>query len=224
MPSNEPAWKLVRAKTPYALNFKDLMAESRQQTAPVIIRQQTPYYLNEYVFPFAPVEVQYSNIARSFKEIPRPGDWAIIDDAGPQLIQAQMQFRISDRVSYGQQPCEDQIEKLRLIGLWAIPCQILGLDSLLSRPGLPAVKNATGSFTYWNILDLSIAVIRRNNSGEATQADVSLTLIENRNPNVQVVSLPFIDFSDSPQPQAGVPTPGGVGGGSGGGGKISDVL
>ena len=214
-------WRLVRARTPY--RFADISKEvdlNRQQTTPVVIRQQTPFGLNEYVLPFAPVEVTYSNIAREFKEISRPGDWAIIDDAGPSLIQAQMQFRISDRLSYGQNPCENQIEKLRLLGLWAVPCLFLGLDSLISRPTLPAVQNVYGRFTFWNILDLGIAVIRRNNIGQATQADVSLTIIENRNPNVEVVRLPFIDFSDSPQRQASTPNPGGPGGGD----KLSVVI
>jgi hypothetical protein len=225
MPDVTPTWKLVRARTPYALNFAEV-GRNRQQTAPVVIRQQTPYGLNEYVFPFAPVEVTYSNIARQFVEIKRPGDWAIIDDAGPSLIQAQMQFRISDRASYGQQPCEDQIEKLRTIGLWAVPCVFLGLDSLISRPSIPSVRFILNgqliAFSFWNILDLGISVIRRNAFGQATQADVSLTIIENRNPNVEVVRLPFIDFSDSPQRQAGTPNPGGPGGG--GGGKLSEVI
>jgi hypothetical protein len=224
MPDPPYNWKLVRARTPYTFgrpNFQDVSVE-RQQTAPVIIRQQTPFYLNEFVLPFAPVEVSYSNIARQFLEIKRPGDFAIIDDLGPSLIQAQMQFRISDRVSYGYLPCEDQIEKLRLIGLWAIPCLFLGLDSIISRPGLPAKVTNYGRFTFWNILDLSINVMRRNNIGQATQADVSMTLIENRNPDVEVVRLPFIDFSDSPQRQAGTPNPGGPGGG--GGGTISQIF
>jgi hypothetical protein len=221
--SNQPFnWQVVRARTPY--RFADISDPvsgdtnaARQQTTPVVIRQQTPFGLNEYVLPFAPVEVTYSNIARQFVEIKRPGDWAIIDDAGPSLIQAQMQFRISDRASYGRRPCEDQIEKLRTIGLWAVPCLFLGLDSLISRPSLPTVRFTLNgqliTFSYWNILDLSIAVIRRNNLGQATQADVSLTIVENRNPNVQVIRLPFIDFSDSPRRQAGTPNPGGPGGG-----------
>lgn len=224
MPDVTPKWQLVRARTPYALDFNEV-EENRQQTAPVVIRQQTVFGLNEYVFPFAPVEVTYSNIARQFLEIKRPGDWAIIDDLGPSLIQAQMQFRISDRASYGQNPCEDQIEKLRLIGLWAVPCVFLGLDSLISRPSIPNVRFVLQgqliTFSFWNILDLGISVIRRNTFGQATQADVSLTIIENRNPNVEVVRLPFIDFSDSPPPQAGVPNPGGP---VGPGGTISQIV
>lgn len=230
MPATPYNWQLVRARTPYTfVNVSDpvngAINTARQQTAPVVIRQQTPYQLNEYVLPFAPVEVTYSNVARQFKEIARPGDWAIIDDAGPSLIQAQMQFRISDRASYGQQPCENQIEYLRQMALWPIPCIFLGLDSLISRPVSPTVRFILNgqliAFSFWNILDMGIAVIRRNNIGQATQADVSLTIIENRNPNVEVVRLPFIDFSDSPQRQAGTPNPGGPGGG---GGKLSDVI
>ena len=216
-----PSWKLVRAVTPYALS--DVSTERQQQT-PVVIRQEVPYFniVNEFVFPFAPVEVSFTNLARQWKQIPRPGDFAVIDDSGPDLIQAQMQFRISDRASYGLFPCEDQIEKLRFIGLWAIPCLFLGLDSLISRPGVPAVTDLNLKFTRWNILDLSINVIRRNQFGESTQADVTLTIIENRNPNVQVVQLPSIDFSDQPPYAAGVASPGGTSGG--GGGKISIEL
>lgn len=218
MPETIPTWKLVRARTPFALTD---VSDNRQDTVPVIIRQNTPFGLNVYVFPFAPVEVSYSNIARQWKQIARPGDFAVIDDAGPDLIQAQMQFRISDRSSYGALPCEDQIEKLRLIGLWAVPVLITGMDSLISRPSLPAVNYFGAKFTFWNILDLGINVIRRNKFGEATQADVSLTIVENRNPNVEVVRLPFIDFSDVPPSAAGTPSPNGTGSSPSG---ISQVL
>lgn len=206
MPETIPVWKTVRARTPYALTDVSI---DRQDTVPVIIRQNTPFGLNVYVFPFAPVEVSYSNIARQWKQIARPGDFAVIDDAGPDLIQAQMQFRISDRRSYGAAPCEDQIEKLRLIGIWAVPVLITGLDSLISRPSLPAVVYFGAKFTFWNILDLGINVIRRNKFGEATQADVSLTIVENRNPNVEVVQLPFIDFSDALPTASNTPNPNG---------------
>jgi hypothetical protein len=80
------------------------------------------------------------------------------------------------------------------------------MDAFLSRPIAPTGEIRQGGrvakFAAFRMTDLSIDVVYRNLSNAATQADVSMTLVEDRNPFVFASVLPKIDYSDTPQNRA----------------------
>lgn len=167
--------------------------------------------LTKFNFPYAPVEISYSDLAHGWEEYKRPGDFSILDSTGPKNLKVQMDFRYADPKSSGNASIEDDLNRLRLIGLDGSPVYFVNLDTYLSSPIFPSfIAEAFGvRLVLFRIAELSIVVKRRNQQNKATQADISLSLIEDRNPLIADVALPAISYQDAPQ-RAGVASPGGT--------------
>lgn len=166
--------------------------------------------LTRFTFPYAPVEISYSDLSNKWEEYKRPGDFTIIDSTGPSNLKVQMQFRYADPISSGNASIESELNRLRLIGLDPGPVWFVNLDTYLSSPIAPSlvVPQWGLRLALFRIADLSVQIKRRNLQNQATQADISLSLIEDRIPLVADVSLPAISYDDAPQ-RAGVNDPGG---------------
>lgn len=200
----------VRATTRYRV------AGSRIQTQVAVKAKMTHYSIygaRDFVFPYAPVEVSYTGLARQYTELNRPGDWALLDSVSPQLMKVAIQFRVADPNTHGQASIESQLDNLRLISLVPGTIVVTNMDAYLSRPIAPTVEFLGMRLAVFRITDLSVNVKRRNRNNEATQADCQLTLTEDRNPYVPVVSLAPIDYIDTPTRVIG--SVGTSGGGSG---------
>jgi len=164
-----------------------------------------------FVFPYAPVEVSYSGLSRQYTEISRPGDFPIIDSVGPQLMKVQLEFRVADPASNGTRPIEDQLDLLRLMSLLPGPILVTNMDAYLSRPIAPTITFEGMKLAFFRMTDLSVTVKRKDRDNRASQADVQMTLSEDRNPYIPAIALPPIDYSDTPTRQASsVSTSGGA--------------
>lgn len=179
-----------------------------------LIQVNTFFGLTRFNLPYAPVEVSYTDMSNNFEEYKRPGDFSILDTTGPRNLKVQMQFRFADAPSRGFDSIEGELNRLRLIGLDQGPVWFVNLDAYLSRPIAPSFdifyNNVSIRLALFRIQELSVTVMRRNKYNEATQADISLSLIEDRNPLVADVLLPPIVYDEVPQ-RAGVDSsPGGT--------------
>jgi hypothetical protein len=182
--------------------YNDRIYSLRQRNR-ALVRPQllffSPVGRSTFTFPFAPREISYSRLANSYNEIDRPGNFPILERSAPQLMQVSMQFRVADPVSNGMAPIEKRLDMLR--GMALFPGQVLvsNMDSFLSRPSFPTVEWLGVKWAWFRITDLGIDVVNRNLSNRATQANVSMTLTEERNPWVPAIALPRITYEESPQ-------------------------
>jgi hypothetical protein len=188
-----------------------------------------------FSFPFAPREVSYSQLAGEFNEIKRPGGFPILERSGAQLMQVSMQFRVADLASRGSESTENRLNMLREIAVWPGFVLVTNMDSFLSRPTFPTQRWLGAKFAKFLITDLGIEIVQRNLNNYATQADVSLTLTEDRNPFVFTTVLPRIQYEDAPQRVSGAaaiaagggpgaPASGGSGSSGGGARPAEDFL
>ena len=198
MPANSPT---KTKTTPPPRLYNDLiygLAERKRASVSAQLFFFSPLGNLTFNFPFAPKEVSYGSIANTYAQINRPGAFPIIDRTAPQLMTASMQFRVADVESRGSFPIEKELDKLR--GMALLPGRLLvgGMDSFLSKPSFPTVRWAGANWAWWRMTDLSIDIVQRTLANKARQANVSLTLTEDRNPWIPTVALPPIVYFDEP--------------------------
>ena len=193
----------VRATNRYTLAGAEIQTQARVKASMTHYGEGIFGSERTFVFPYAPVEVTYNNIARKYTEIERPGDFPLLDSVAPQLMKVQLQFRIADPASNGTLPIEGELDKLRLMALLPGPILIYNMESYLSRPIAPTVTFRGLKLAFFRMTDLGITVKRKNRDNRATQADVQMTLTEDRNPYIPAIALPPIDYSDTPVRKAG---------------------
>ena len=156
-----------------------------------------------FVFPYAPVEVNFENIAATYEEVKRAGKYPTLAFSGYQLTKAALNFRLANRSSGGQVNVENEIDKLR--GMATVPFPIYftgGVDKMLLQ-GIKAIRGRSGA--WWRITDMSINVLARDLDNKATQADVQMTMTEERNPTIPVTFLSPIAYNDYPPRRAAAP-------------------
>jgi hypothetical protein len=214
------------AKIPYAKwndYFYGWSQKTRSRVRPQILHTG-PFGTLTFTFPYAPREVSYSRLAGTYAEIERPGQYPILDRSANQLMQVSLQFRVADPLNFkpngewggsgGLSSIEGQLDKLRQMALFPGRILVSQMDAFLSRPIAPTGEIRQGGrvakFAAFRMTDLSIDVVYRNLSNAATQADVSMTLVEDRNPFVFASVLPKIDYSDTPQNRAAAAAAGGA--------------
>jgi hypothetical protein len=216
-------------------NFLAAERERRGLLDRAFVRPQLLYFhpwgQSTFVFPYAPREVSYSNLAQEFNEIKRPGQFPILDRVAPQLMQVSMEFRVADPGSNGLKPVEDRLNILRGMGVFGGAILVSNMDAFLTRPVIPTVVWNGIKWAWFRMTDLSIDIVQRDLFNYATQADVRMTLTEDRNPYVPASVLPKIVYEDEPRRQsaagaASSPSSGGGGGAApaGGAGLYTDGL
>ena len=155
-------------------------------------------------FPYAPVEVNFENIAAAYEEVKRAGKYPTLAFSGYQLTKAALNFRLADRPSGGQVNVEDRIETLRAMA--TVPFAVYftgGVDKML----LQGVRGIAGRFSaWWRITDMSINILARDLDNKATQADIQMTMTEERNPSIPITFLSPISYDDYPPRKADVST------------------
>lgn len=155
-----------------------------------------------YCFPFKPVAVQLERLAGEHVEIERPGRYPLINRKAPQLMQVSFEFRVADRPSNGLDSIEDQLQYLRTMAYADAPVTLLGFGGLLAQQsagGLGELWTTISGSSLFRINDLSINVVRINEAEQISQADCNITLVEDRNPRTNVITLPRVVYEPIPQ-------------------------
>jgi hypothetical protein len=178
-----------------------------------------------YFFPYAPVQFEFSNLGNEFVQIERPGNHPLLVYKAPKLVQVSFSFLAIDRLNIYEKAGEASIEKDL-----AFLAKMAALDAPIRFSGstfLTVVARHFGDVSStprsWKMTEFSINVRRKTSDGDASQAECSVTLIEDRNPNISVVSLPPIVYTVIPptkiktpsKPSSGSQPPGDAGGWTG---------
>ena len=200
----------VRATSRYRLAGANIQTQAKVQAAMTHYGEGIFGGARTFVFPYAPVEVSYSDLSRQYADIARPGDFPLIDSVGPRLMKVQMQFRVADPASNGTVSIENALDTLRLMSLFPGPILVTNMDGFLSRPIAPTARGYGLALAFFRMTELSITVKRRNRENRATQADVQMSLSEDRNPYIAAIALPPIDYSEAPERRATVAVSGGA--------------
>jgi hypothetical protein len=156
---------------------------------------------NVFYFPASPVEVQFEAMAAAFEEVPRAGNYPLVIFTGLPLVKASIQFRLFDRATGGQADISGTMQQLQRMATLPAPVVFYGVDQMMMKPGA-AIDLGLGyrrEFVMWRITDLSMKVLRRNLDNNATQADVTISFQEDRNPTIPFVTLPRITYANIPQ-------------------------
>ena len=135
--------------------------------------------IEEFVFPYAPNDIQYQGLGAKWVEVPRTGDLPLLEFAQWTLMKVSMEFVVANPGDGLRTSVYDQLEKLRRMAQRPFPVSIFGLDQLLRV----SMKRAeiTGKPLEFVIGDLSISSLQRTiRSGdkEITSARVKMTLQE----------------------------------------------
>ena len=159
-----------------------------------------------FVFPFVPREVTYSGIGTQWTEIPRSGNYPIVDWTGFNLLKISFNFDIVDtryeNVSgFGlHYSCEDEITKLRKMAQTPYPVTFLNMDKFMTdEVRWPLLTSGRG--IEFVIADFSVTAIQRTGGGgekagtvpnQISRATCSMTLQEIPIENVDIVQMPPI--------------------------------
>lgn len=155
-----------------------------------------------YVFPYSPIEIQHSGISNEYVTIDRPGKYPLMALRGPQLTEISFSFLVANRFSAangglnGLGSVEDQLKFLHSLVSTDGPIFFTGLGSLLSS--LEQFSDGRAIPRAWNITDFSYQIIRLNEDNVPMQAQASISLRENRNPNFTVRQLSKINYVEAP--------------------------
>lgn len=154
--------------------------------------QDQPY---EFVFPYAPIDVQYSNMAAEWTEINRPGRTPLIDYSQSKLLEVSFNFLVArpgDGITYS---VDDDLVTLRYMASSRRTVSIFGMDGMLTNPfQIPGQPNRTSSGFFFHITDFTVRSVRRNKDNQITAAECSITLREVNNPDIGVVRFPAITY------------------------------
>lgn len=149
----------------------------------------------EFVFPFAPIQIEYANLATEWTEIDRPGRTPLVDYSKNKLLQVSFKFLVARPFDGIENTIDNDISVLRSMASSRRTVSFFGGDGMLTRPfqiqGQPT-RSTAGYF--FNITEFSISSLRRNLSNEITAAECSITLTEVNNPAVNVVQFPAITY------------------------------
>lgn len=170
-----------------------------------------------YRFPYAPVETSYESLSSEYEEIKRPTDYSYIARRGPQLARVSFEFRVAHRPTHGYVPIIGDLEILRAMALADVPVALVGMGEFLlgAESRSQALQTGVRNQSLFRIMEMGITVVRRSpETNEPTQADCRITLIEDRNPVFNIVSLPKIEYEEEPPAQTTNTSTDGNGGGS----------
>ena len=145
-----------------------------------------------FQFPFPPEQVSYSDVGPELVEIPRPGKKPLIMWARPKAKRVSFSFLVALPNDGMFIDVEDALQTLQEIARSARPVFFSNADNFLGAPG----SYSGSSLTFWSIIDLSFDSQRRNAAQRITSARATITLVENANPQLEVVRLAPIEYTE----------------------------
>lgn len=149
----------------------------------------------EFVFPFPPIDIQYSGITGQWMDIARPGRTPIVDYAGAQLLQVSFKFLVARPWDGLEYTVDQDLETLRYICSSQNTVTFYGFDGMMTKPfQQPGQPRRRGGGFFFHVIDFSVNSLRRNADNKVTAAECTITVQENNNPNISYVSFPPISY------------------------------
>lgn len=158
-----------------------------------------------FAFPYAPKQIQYSNVSDDYVTIDRPANYPLIEWKAPKLSQVSFNFLVAHRPSHGTVPVEQQMEFLNKFVALQSPIMFTGMGPHLNSiirsgntgTGTSGLGN-TRTFRAWRVTDFSYSTKDIDQFGNMVQVECQISLSEDRNPDIKVVNLPRIIYEYKP--------------------------
>jgi len=160
------------------------------QMEAVQIRQSDPVLV--FQFPFPPERVSYSEMAPEMVSIDRPGRKPLVLFSKPRAKRVTISFIVAVPNDGMFIDVEDSLEVLQEIAGSTRPLVFTNTDGFLGAPG----SYSGGELAFWTVMDLQFDSIRRNAGQRIAQAQVTMSLIENVNPLLEIVQLEPIQYTE----------------------------
>lgn len=144
----------------------------------------------DFYFPFTPQGISYTDMSDEIAEIPRPGTTPIVTFRSHRLMKVSMEFLVAVPYDGLVLDVEDSLNILRFFSTNSQRSVIFyNLDDLLTS-GHNYRKGPFARPAAFTITELTINARQRNSNGKITQAIVTMSFVENRNPNILVAKVP----------------------------------
>lgn len=181
----------------------NVLAGSRQSTGgqyPIMFAAKSASSQDDlsFEFPFPPEQVGYRDVGLEMSQIERAGKTPLIAVSRFKLKQVDLQFMVAIPFDGLRIDIEEDVQTLERIAKSGRPVWFYNFDRFLSDT---FSNTLTQSSFFWSITDMSFNSVRRNAAQRIVQAEVSLSIIENRNPAITVIELPKINYTDNPARQ-----------------------
>ena len=183
--------KIQRSNVSRVITFDNQEPQAFMRLLPI----QSDDTIFEFHFPYSPVNISYSGLSNEIAEIDRPGATAILAYKKHQLLKASFDFILAVPFDGIKTSIDTDIAILRKMAEHTTrPVRVFNLDKMFERTARrryqPANTRHRSYVTKFRIAELSISSVKRNASGGITQADCSITLIEDVNPKIDVALIP----------------------------------
>lgn len=188
---------------------------------PLIIRlhpQEDGDILEEFSLPYNPIQVQYGQFGDEITQIPRPATTPIVAFKSHRLMTIDFTFILAQPGDGLATSVDDKLQILRRFA--ASGHRVVSLanfDALTNQPHKfrNSFEEARTDGLFFNIVDMSVDVLRRNKSNQISQANISMSLVENRNPKINIAYIPPLKPAPPPtlckngkkRKRTGVPCP-----------------
>lgn len=148
-----------------------------------------------FTIDIVPNSFEFSQLASTWNDIDRPGNFALTDWGKYNLLKANFKFVISAKTPQGpldgmKNSIETQLDLIRKIAQTPHPIRLVNCTPYLSKSfKFPFIK--TGEEIQFIISDLSVNAIRFTPGGvhETSVAEVTLSLTEYSNPNMGTLAV-----------------------------------
>lgn len=152
----------------------------------------------EFIFAYPPQQISYSAMSPEISEIRRPGRKPLIAFASFRARQVTIEFLVAVPFDGMFNDVENDLDLVRRISQSGRPVTFINTDQFL---GSEFGETLAESSPYWSITDLSFESMRRNAAGKIVSAQVQMSLVENINPDISIVELPPIQYTETPKQQ-----------------------
>ena len=152
----------------------------------------------EFRFAFPPQQISYSEMSPEVTQIRRPGRKPLVAFTSYRARQCSIEFLVAVPFDGMFNHIEDDVELVRRISQSGRPVTFINTDQFL---GSEFGETVAESSPFWTITDFSFESMRRNESGKIVSAQVQMSLVENVNPDISIVELPPIEYTEEPKDQ-----------------------
>ena len=183
-----------------AMNVSSSVPSVTPLTIVLKARPNTADVEESFALPYNPLQVKYGSLSDEIAQIARPGTTPIIAFKNHRLLTVDFTFILAHPGDGLSQSVDAWVQTLRRFGTNSNRAiQLLNFDSMTNTAvQLRNQDNAYESMLF-TIVDLSVDTVRRNRNNEITQAQCSISLVENRNPNIVRVFIPPLKPRVTPQ-------------------------
>jgi hypothetical protein len=187
------------------VRLKDVTPEADRMTAvtggamPLILRMLTGDNNSDrdFIFPYSPREIKVGKLSDEMVQIARPGTTPIVAFKSHNLMTIDFTALIAYPGDGLIQDVEMELYALRQMASSSNRVfRLLNYDIFTYLPfGYRNSSPERSIPLVFSITEMSVDVVRRNKENKITSANVQISLVENRNPKINIVLIPPLKFT-----------------------------